>query len=156
MYYVAVVIDNYVTRCKWRSLSAIVGTSWSRSYGSWIYTYLCNKCLSTLKLRVRTPFMARCTQYNIIWSSLSVTGDRSVVSPGTPVSSTNKTYHHGIAEILLKIAFTTITLTPKPFVILITRCNIFTSQCISQKSDKFTERNSDVPSVNNIRVHVKR
>ena len=30
----------------------------------------------------------RCTLYNIMWLNLSVTCDRSVVSPGTPVSST--------------------------------------------------------------------
>jgi hypothetical protein len=32
--------------------------SWS--YGSWIYNYMCNQCLSPLKLWFRTPFMARC------------------------------------------------------------------------------------------------
>jgi len=32
-------------------------------------------------------------------------------SPGTPVSSTNKTDRHGITEILLKVALITITLT---------------------------------------------
>ena len=32
-----------------------------------IYNYLCNQCLSPLKLWVRTPFMVRCTQYNIMW-----------------------------------------------------------------------------------------
>jgi len=32
-------------------------------------------------------------------------------SPGTPVSSTNKTDCHNIAEILLKVALNTITLT---------------------------------------------
>jgi len=26
-----------------------------------------NQCLSLLKLRVQTSFMARCTRYNIIW-----------------------------------------------------------------------------------------
>ena len=31
-------------------------------------------------------------------------------SPGTPVSSTNKTDRHDIAEILLKVAFNSITL----------------------------------------------
>jgi hypothetical protein len=30
-------------------------------------------------------------------------------SPGTPVSSTNKTHHHDIAEILLKVALNTLT-----------------------------------------------
>ena len=39
--------------------------SWS--YGSWIYNYLCNQCLSPLMLWVRTRFMARCTGYNIMW-----------------------------------------------------------------------------------------
>jgi len=36
-------------------------------YGSWIYNYLCNQCLSPLMLWVQTPFMARCTRYNIMW-----------------------------------------------------------------------------------------
>jgi hypothetical protein len=34
-------------------------------------------------------------------------------SPGTPISSTYKTDHHNIAEILLKVALNTITLTHK-------------------------------------------
>ena len=42
-----------------------VGPSWS--YGSWIYIYLCNQCLSPLTLIVRTLFMKRCTRYNIMW-----------------------------------------------------------------------------------------
>ena len=32
----------------------------------------------TIKLWVRTPLMARCTRYNIMWSSLSMICDRSV------------------------------------------------------------------------------
>jgi hypothetical protein len=39
---------------------------------SWIYYYLCNQCLSPLKLRARTLLMARWTGYNIMWSSLPV------------------------------------------------------------------------------------
>jgi hypothetical protein len=34
---------------------------------------------------LREWFMARCTWYNIMWQSLSVTCDRSVVGSGTPV-----------------------------------------------------------------------
>ena len=34
---------------------------------AWIYNYLRNQCLSSLKLWVRTLFMARCTRYNIMW-----------------------------------------------------------------------------------------
>jgi hypothetical protein len=33
-----------------------------------------------------------------------------VMSPGTPVSSTNKTDHHDITKILLKVSLNTITL----------------------------------------------
>jgi hypothetical protein len=42
--------------------------SWS--YGSWIYNYLCNRCLSSLKLWVWTPFMARCTRLLLKWSKI--------------------------------------------------------------------------------------
>jgi hypothetical protein len=35
------------------------------SYGSWIYNYLCNQCLSSLQLWVRTPFMGHGEVYSI-------------------------------------------------------------------------------------------
>jgi hypothetical protein len=37
------------------------GPSWSWSYGSWIYNYLCNQYLSPLMLWVRISIRARCT-----------------------------------------------------------------------------------------------
>ena len=37
------------------------GLSWSWSFGSWIYNYLCNRCLSPLIVWVRIPLSARCT-----------------------------------------------------------------------------------------------
>ena len=46
---------------KWKE-----GKSWSWSCGSLIYNYLCNQRLSPLTLRIRIPFMARCTRYNIL------------------------------------------------------------------------------------------
>ena len=49
-------------------------------------------------------FMARCTRFNIMWESLSVTCDMSVVF------STNKTDRHDITEILLKVALNNINL----------------------------------------------
>ena len=61
------------------------GPMWPWSYGSCIY--LCNPCLSPQKLYVRTPFMARCIRY-IIWCSLPVTFDSSVVLSGY------SDYHH--------------------------------------------------------------
>jgi hypothetical protein len=44
--------------------------------------------------------------------SLPVTCVMSVGSQGTPVSSTNKTDHQDITEILLKVALSIITVTP--------------------------------------------
>ena len=41
------------------------GRRWS--YGSWIYNYLCNQCLSPLKLWVLIQIMSRCTWRNIMW-----------------------------------------------------------------------------------------
>jgi hypothetical protein len=86
-----------------------MGPSWSWSYGSWIYNYLCNQCLSPLTLRVPNPFMGRCTRYNIMWESLSVTCGRSVVFSGYSGSSTNKNDSHDITEILLKVLLETIS-----------------------------------------------
>ena len=43
------------------------GWWWWWSYGTRIYNYLCNQCLSPLKLWVPITFMARCTRYNIMW-----------------------------------------------------------------------------------------
>ena len=40
--------------------------SWLWSYGSWIYNCLCNQYLSTLKLKVGFPIMARCIRYNMV------------------------------------------------------------------------------------------
>jgi hypothetical protein len=58
------------------------GPSWPWSYGSWIYNYLFSQCLSPLTFWIRTTLMARCTRYNIMWWSFSVTCDRSVVFSG--------------------------------------------------------------------------
>jgi hypothetical protein len=56
--------------------------------------------------------------YNIIWSSVSVTCDRSVVS------STNKTYRHDIAEILLKVALNTMKQTSIKVFVLRNKKNV--------------------------------
>jgi hypothetical protein len=47
------------------SLCEIRGQSWPWSYGSWIYNYLCNQCLSPLMLWVRISIRERCTLYVI-------------------------------------------------------------------------------------------
>ena len=43
------------------------GPSWPWSYGSWIYSYLCNLCLSPLKLWAWISHMAVYTRYNSMW-----------------------------------------------------------------------------------------
>jgi hypothetical protein len=101
------------------TLHYIRGLSWSWSYGSWIYNYMCNQCLSPLQLWVRTPFMMRCTQCNIMWwyyFQWPATG--RWFSLYTPVFSTNKTDHHDITEMLLKVALNNI----KPNYIIFSSC----------------------------------
>jgi hypothetical protein len=66
-------------------IKCYLGPSWSWSYCSWIYNYLCNQFLSPLKLSVRTPFMTRCTRYNNMWW-LSVSCGRSVESKRSVLS----------------------------------------------------------------------
>ena len=67
----------------WRSYSSCIYNylckSWLRSYSSCIYNYLCKDCLLMLKLWVWIPLKVRCTRYNIMWLSLSLTCDRSVL-----------------------------------------------------------------------------
>ena len=69
-----------------------MGPSWPWSYGSWIY-----------KIR------ARCTTLCDKVCQWLATG--RWFSPRPPVSSTNKTDHHDIAEILFKVALNTINQT---------------------------------------------
>jgi len=85
---------------------------WSGSYGSWIYNYLCNQCLSPLTLWVRILLRGGVFDITLcdkVYQWL-VTG--WWFSPGTPVSSINKTDCHDKTEILLKMELTIITLTP--------------------------------------------
>ena len=70
---------------------------------------MCNQRLSPLKFWVQTPFMVRCTWYNIMWKVMLVTCCRSVVFSG--VSSNNQTDRHDITEILLKVTLNTINQT---------------------------------------------
>ena len=71
----------------------------------------CNQCLSPPKLWVWTLFMARCTRYifllcdNVFQWLVTCRW----FSPGTLLSSTDKTDCHVITEILLKVAINTLT-----------------------------------------------
>ena len=71
--------------------SCIPNIKRSCSYGSWIYNYLCNQYLSPLKLWAQTPSMQGVLVTTFCDKNLSVTCNSRWFSPGTLVSSTNKT-----------------------------------------------------------------
>ena len=92
------VICNNILSKAWHVI-IVKGPSWSWSYGSWIYSYLCNQCLSPLTLWapillrrgvLDTTLCDKVCQWLAagLWFSL-----------GTPISS----------KILLKMALDTIT-----------------------------------------------
>jgi hypothetical protein len=90
------------------------GSSWSWSYGSWIYNYICNQCLSPLMwvrilLRRGVLDTTLCDQV----CQFLMTGQW--FSQGITVSSTNKTDCQDISEILLKVALNTINSSIKIF-----------------------------------------
>ena len=55
------------------------------------------------------PTQAGCTRHYIMWKICPLLAVGRWFSPGTLVSSTNKTDHYDITEILLKVALNTIT-----------------------------------------------
>ena len=71
--------------------------------------YVLESATDTTNL-VRSPLMARCIDTTLC-DKICQCLCGQWFSPGTPVSSTNKTYCHHITEILLKVAVSTITLT---------------------------------------------
>ena len=86
-----------------------------------MYNYMCNQCLSPLKLLVWIPLMHDALyslRYYVI-KFVSELRQVSGFSPDTLVSFTSKTLLffngcHDIAEFLLKVALNTITLTLNP------------------------------------------
>ena len=91
------------------------GPSWSCSYTSWIYNYLCNQHLSLSTLWVRTPLNRGVLDTTLCDNVCHWLAADRLFSPGTPVSSTNKTDRHDINEILLNMALNTITIIPISF-----------------------------------------
>ena len=79
-----------------------------RSYVSWISNYLCNQCLSPVKLWVWTPLKRGVLNTTLCDKVCQWLATGRWFSQGTPVSSTNKTDRHDITEILLKVALNTI------------------------------------------------
>jgi hypothetical protein len=84
------------------------GPSWSWSYGSCIYNYLFNQYLSPITLWVRIPLRRGVLDTTLCDKVCQWLATGLWFSPGTPVSSINKTDRH---DILLKIVLNTLTLT---------------------------------------------
>jgi hypothetical protein len=113
------VVWNEIYRGNWRRRTIMSGSSWVWLYGSWIYNYLCNQCLTPLRMWVRIPLRQcvfdttlcdKCCHWlvTVRWFSL-----------GAPVSSTNKTDCHDVTDILLKVALNTINHTKEMWIICI-------------------------------------
>jgi len=81
---------------------------WSWSYGSWIYNYLCDQCLSPLTLWIRIPLRRSVLDTTLCDKVCHWLASGRWFSPGTLVSNTNKTDRY-ITEILLKVALNTLT-----------------------------------------------
>ena len=84
-------------------LNAHQGLSWSQSYGSWIYNYLCNQCISPLTLWVQIPFRRGVLNTTLCDKVCQWVAAGRWFSTGISVSSTNKTDHQDITEMLLKV-----------------------------------------------------
>ena len=82
--------------------------SWSWLYGGWIYNYLYYQCQSPLKFWVRTSFRRDVLDITLCDKVCQKLEAGLWFSPGTPVSSTNKTDRHDITEILLKVTLNNI------------------------------------------------
>jgi hypothetical protein len=74
-------------------------------------TYLCTQYLSPLTLWVRSPLRRGVLDTTLCGKVCQLYPVGRWFSPGTPVSSTNKTDRHDIIELLLKVALNNITLT---------------------------------------------
>jgi len=94
----------------------LYGLSWLWSYGNFIYNYLCNQCLSPLTLWVWILLRRSVLDTSVCDKVCQWLEVGRWFSPSTPVSSTNKTGRHDIAEILLKVALSTITLNPNAYI----------------------------------------
>jgi hypothetical protein len=92
----------------WMLSRKFKGPSWSWSYGSWIYNYLSNQYLSPLTLWVRIPLRQGVLDTTLCDKVCQWLTAGRWLSPGTPVSSTNKTDRHDITGILLEVALVVI------------------------------------------------
>ena len=96
------------------------------------YNYLCNQCQCEFESRSwQSVQVLDTTLYDKVCQWLAA---GCWFSPDTPVSSTNKTDHHDIAEILLKVVLNTITLIITPYIVF--KKKYFVPYWNNQKNDR--------------------
>jgi hypothetical protein len=83
--------------------------------------YQCNQCLLLLKLWVRIPLRRGVLDTTLCDKVYQWIATGRWFSPGTPVSSINKTDRHDITEILLKVALNTTNQTKPSHIIFKTK-----------------------------------
>jgi hypothetical protein len=91
----------------------VVVIAWLLDY-NYLYAIRTYQYLSQLKLWVRTPFRRDVLDSTLCDKVCQWLDTCGWFSPGTPISSTNKTERHDIAKILLKVALNTINKQTKP------------------------------------------
>ena len=96
------------------------GSLWSWLFGSWIYNYICNQCLSPLKLWVRISLRRGVLGTALCNKVCKWLASGWWFSSSTLVSSTNKTDCHDVSRILLKVTLNTISLNLTPILVIIT------------------------------------
>jgi len=102
-------VGLYLSYCK------VQGPSWSASYGSLIYDYLCSQCLSPQTLWVRILLRRDVIDTILCDKVCQWLAAGRWFSSGTPVSSINQTDRHDITIILLKVASNVIPPIPHYF-----------------------------------------
>ena len=96
---------SYSVSCHDEFSQICLRPSWSWSYGSWIYNYLCNRCLSPLIVSSNPVHGDVYPMQHYVIKFVSEFAIGRWFSPGTPASSTNKTDRHDRTEIVFKKEF---------------------------------------------------
>jgi hypothetical protein len=89
-------------------LILLEGPSWPWLYGSWIYNYLCNQCLSPLMLWIRIPLRRGVLDTTLCDKVCQLRQFGGVLRISRFPPPIKLTTSHYLAEILLKVALKTI------------------------------------------------
>jgi hypothetical protein len=100
-----------------------------------INNYLCNQCLSPLKLRVGTPFRRGVHDTTLCDKVCQGLATSRWFSPVTPISSTNKTDHHDITKCLKVVSYNTINQTISNLILRLYVFFIFLMSYFNEKTN---------------------